>query len=96
MHGLGLSSYCYCPFSVIVSEVRSLAFSGQSSDLVGLNYRIRPLICEFVVVSTGDLILVDESLDFRCSDRFGVWMPIISSAQVKRHEIGRASCRERV
>jgi hypothetical protein len=32
---------------------------------VGLKYRIRPLICEFVVVSTGDLILVDESAEDR-------------------------------
>jgi hypothetical protein len=32
---------------------------------VGLKYRIRPLSCEFVVVSTGDPILVDESAEDR-------------------------------
>ncbi|MFJ7948853.1 hypothetical protein ACIQ6K_35270 [Streptomyces sp. NPDC096354] len=35
---------------------------------MGLNYRIRLLICEFVAVSTGNLILVDESAE----DRFAV------------------------
>jgi hypothetical protein len=32
---------------------------------VGL--RIRPLICGFMVVSTGDLVLVDESAEDRCA-----------------------------
>lgn len=32
---------------------------------VGLKYRIRLLICEFVAVSTGDLILVDEPAEDR-------------------------------
>jgi hypothetical protein len=34
---------------------------------VGLKYRIRPLICGFLVVSTGDLVLVDESAEDRCA-----------------------------
>ncbi|GAA1279633.1 hypothetical protein GCM10009646_78310 [Streptomyces aureus] len=36
-------------------------------DPAGLKYRIRPLICGFVAVSTGYLVLVDESAEDRCA-----------------------------
>jgi hypothetical protein len=35
---------------------------------VGLKYKIRPLICGFLVVSTGDLVLVDKSAEDRAVD----------------------------
>jgi hypothetical protein len=34
---------------------------------VGLKYRIRALICGFLVASTGDLVLVNESAEDRCA-----------------------------
>jgi hypothetical protein len=34
---------------------------------VGLKYRIRLLICGFLVVSTGDLVLADESAEDCCA-----------------------------
>ncbi|WSN64432.1 hypothetical protein OG467_09110 [Streptomyces sp. NBC_01361] len=34
---------------------------------MGLKYGIRPLICGFVVVSTGGLVLVDGSAEGRCA-----------------------------
>jgi hypothetical protein len=46
---------------------------------VGLKYRILPLVCRFLVVSAGDLVLVDESAeDHRAVDAVlgevnGVW-----------------------
>jgi hypothetical protein len=48
---------------------------------VGLTYGIRLLICEFVVVSTGGLVLVDESAEDRCAvdvvlgEIDGAWWP---------------------
>jgi hypothetical protein len=42
-----------------------LAFCQDWAGRVGL--RIRPLICGFMVVSTGDLVLVDESAKDRCA-----------------------------
>ena len=39
----------------------------DSAQLVGLKYRIRALICGFLVVSAGDLVLVDESAEDRCA-----------------------------